>query len=140
MNKLRDVQYIVLHCSATPLRQRVTVEDIDRWHKAQGWSGIGYHWYIDQDGRTWPGRSELYAGAHVKGHNHHAIGICYEGGIDPQGHPADTRTPAQKAALLSKLKELKARYPHAVILGHRDFPHVHKACPCFNAKAEYSSA
>ena len=138
MSLLKEVKYLVVHCTATRLSQRVSVEDIDRWHKAQGWSGIGYHWYVDRDGHIFPGRSEREAGAHVKGYNHCSIGICYEGGLDEQGNSADTRTPAQKAALLFIIKDLKQSYPHAVVLGHRDFPGVHKDCPCFDAKTEYS--
>lgn len=138
MSLLKEVKYLVVHCTATRLSQRVSVEDIDRWHKAQGWSGIGYHWYVDRDGHIFPGRSEREAGAHVIGYNHCSIGICYEGGLDEQGNSADTRTPAQKAALLFIIKDLKQSYPNAVILGHRDFPGVHKDCPCFDAKTEYS--
>lgn len=138
MSLLKVVKYLVVHCTATPLSQRVSVEDIDRWHKAQGWSGIGYHWYVDRDGHIFPGRSEREAGAHVIGYNHCSIGICYEGGLDEQGNSADTRTPSQKAALLFIIKDLKQNYPNAVILGHRDFPNVHKSCPCFDAKTEYS--
>ena len=138
MSLLKEVKYLVVHCTATRLSQRVSVEDIDRWHKAQGWSGIGYHWYVDRDGHIFPGRSEREAGAHVKGYNHCSIGICYEGGLDEQGNSADTRTPSQKAALLFIIKDLKQSYPNAVILGHRDFPGVHKDCPCFDAKTEYS--
>ena len=138
MSLLKEVKYLVVHCTATRLSQRVSVEDIDRWHKAQGWSGIGYHWYVDRDGHIFPGRSEREAGAHVKGYNHCSIGICYEGGLDEQGNSADTRTPAQKAALLFIIKDLKQSYPNAIVLGHRDFPGVHKDCPCFDAKTEYS--
>ena len=138
MSLLKVVKYLVVHCTATPLSQRVSVEDIDRWHKAKGWSGIGYHWYVDRDGHIFPGRSEREAGAHVIGYNHCSIGICYEGGLDEQGNSADTRTPAQKAALLFIIKDLKQSYPNAIVLGHRDFPSVHKDCPCFDAKTEYS--
>lgn len=137
MSRMLEVRYLVVHCTATQLSQRVSVEKLDSWHKAKGWSGIGYHWYIDQDGKTWAGRPEQYAGAHVVGYNSHAIGICYEGGINEKGQNDDTRTPAQKAALLAKLQELKVRYPQAIILGHHDFPNVHKACPCFDARGEY---
>ena len=72
------------------------------------------------------------------GYNHCSIGICYEGGINAQGQPADTRTEKQKAALLDKLQKLKKSYPNAIILGHRDFPNVTKKCPCFDAKTEYA--
>ena len=96
MSQLKEVKYLVVHCTATRLSQRVSVEDIDRWHKAQGWSGIGYHWYVDRDGHIFPGRSEHVAGAHVRGYNHCSIGICYEGGLDEQGNSADTRTPSKR--------------------------------------------
>ena len=132
------MKYLVVHCSATKLSQHVSADDIDRWHRAQGWAMIGYHWYINRNGLISEGRKEVYAGAHVKGYNHCSIGICYEGGINEQGSSADTRTAAQRAALLYLLKKLKQRYPQAKILGHRDFPGVHKDCPCFDAKKEYA--
>lgn len=82
-------------------------------------------------------RSEADPGAHAKHYNKHSIGICYEGGLDERGKPADTRTPAQKRTLLTLLYSLKADYPDAEILGHRDLPWVKKACPCFDAREEY---
>jgi len=134
---MKEVLYIVLHCSATKLSQRWTVEDIDRIHRAQGWAMIGYHWYVDREGEIHEGRHEQYAGAHVKHYNEHAIGVCYEGGLDERGRPADTRTPEQKATLWYLLKDLKGSYPKAKIMGHRDFPNVHKDCPCLDAQKEY---
>ena len=138
MTPMKEVLYIVLHCTSTRLSQRWTVEDIDRLHKAKGWQQIGYHWYVDQEGNIHEGRKEQYAGAHVRHYNQHAIGVCYEGGIDEKGRYADTRTPAQKASLWFLLKDLKESYPKAKIVGHRDFPNVRKACPCFDAQEVYA--
>ena len=138
MKNLLEVLYLVVHCSCTKVTQDVTVEDIDRWHRARGWAMIGYHWYITKDGKIHEGRPEAFAGSHVRHYNQHAIGICYEGGMDAKGHYADTRTPAQKAALYFLLKDLKTSYPKAKIVGHRDFPNVHKLCPCFDVQKEYS--
>lgn len=135
---MKEVLYIVLHCTSTRLSQHWTVEDIDRLHKAKGWEKIGYHWYVDRDGNIFPGREEYYAGAHVRHYNQHAIGVCYEGGVDEKGRYADTRTPAQKAKLYFLLKDLKESYPNAKIVGHRDFPNVHKECPCLDAQTEYA--
>jgi len=56
--------------------------------------------------------------------------------VDAAGHPKDTRTPAQRKALLHLLSELRRRYPKARIYGHRDF--APKACPCFDATKEYA--
>lgn len=44
----------------------------------------------------------------------------------------------QQISMLKLLLNLKARYPEAVILGHNNFPNVHKACPSFNV-AEWLS-
>ncbi|MBQ9230749.1 MAG: N-acetylmuramoyl-L-alanine amidase [Prevotella sp.] len=91
----------------------------------------------DVDHATGFARSEDIPGAHAKHYNAHSIGVCYEGGLDEKGHPADTRTKAQKFTLLALLTSLKADYPEAKILGHRDLPWVKKECPCFNAQVEY---
>ena len=138
LSPMKDVKWIVIHCSDTKVSQRVTVNDIDDWHKAKGWVCCGYHWVIYQDGSIHPGRAEKFAGAHVKYYNEHAIGICYIGGKDERGRRADTRTADQKQSLWYLLKELKLAYPQAKIVGHRDFPRVSKVCPCFDAQQEYA--
>lgn len=101
----------------------------------RGWRKIGYHYVVHENGRLEKGREEWEQGAHCKGHNPHSIGVCYVGGLDEHGKPADTRTEAQKVALLNLLRELKRKYPKAKIYGHRDF--AAKACPCFDARQEY---
>ena len=68
-------------------------------------------------------------GAHCKNHNAHSIGVCYEGGLDIRGQPADTRTMAQKVALRLLLEDLHRRYPKALIVGHHDLD-PQKDCPC----------
>ena len=67
-------------------------------------------------------RPETEVGAHARHYNAHSIGICYEGGLDEKGKPADTRTPAQKESLEDLLYSLALDYPDAEILGHRDLP------------------
>ena len=134
---MRQITEIIIHCSATLIGKNYTVEDIDKWHKAKGWKGIGYHYVIYLDGSVHKGRPEEEIGAHCKGHNSNSIGICYIGGLDEFGEPEDTRTDKQKEALIVLLKALKAKYPAATIHGHREF--AAKACPCFDAKEEYKS-
>lgn len=132
----RRITEIIVHCSATPEGKDYTVNDIRRWHKQQGWSDIGYHYVIYRNGHIEPGRDVDISGAHCDGHNSHSIGVCYIGGVARDGKTAkDTRTLAQKAALLSLLKDLRELYPGAKIYGHRDF--AHKDCPSFDAKSEY---
>lgn len=137
---MRSISEIIVHCSDTPEGRDNTVADITAWHKARHFRTIGYHYVIYRDGSIHQGRPEEDVGAHCKegGHNRHSIGICYIGGRTADGKDyKDTRTPEQKEALLSLLRQLKARYPNAQIYGHRDFSS--KPCPCFDAKAEYRS-
>lgn len=136
---MKDVKWIVVHCSYTKVGQKVTVEDISNWHQAKGWATCGYHWVIYQDGTIHPGRPEQFEGAHVKYYNAHAIGVCYIGGKDDKGRDADTRTAEQKAALWFLLRDLKEAYPQAKIVGHRDFPRVAKLCPLFDVQTEYAA-
>lgn len=133
---MRRITHIIVHCSATPEGRDVSAADIDRYHRSRGFACIGYHWVVRPDGRIESGRSESLVGAHCRGLNRCSIGVCYVGGVDAAGHPKDTRTPAQRKALLHLLSELRRRYPKARIYGHRDF--APKACPCFDATKEYA--
>ena len=133
---MRRIDLIVIHCSATRCNQSFPVTALIRCH-ADRFGFTGYHYYITRDGETYQTRHEQLVGAHAKGYNSHSLGVCYEGGLDSHGRPADTRTPKQKRALLKLLKRLKKEHPQAQILGHRDLPKVKKACPCFDARAEY---
>jgi len=98
---------------------------------AQGWKNIGYHYVVLLDGTIEKGRPENVQGAHVKGHNRDSIGVCYIGGLDKNMNPKDTRTNEQMEALEGLMYDLLEKYPGAKIKGHRDFPGVAKACPCF---------
>ena len=133
---MRRIELIVIHCSATRCNQEFSVTALISCH-AKRFGFTGYHYYVTRSGQTYQTRHEQLVGAHAKGYNQHSLGVCYEGGLDEQGHPADTRTPHQKQALLKLLQRLKRNHPAAQILGHRDLPNVRKACPCFDAKAEY---
>ena len=127
----RHIDLIVIHCSATRATQRYTVDDCRRDHRARGFADIGYHYYITRDGVVHAGRPLHIVGAHATGYNAHSIGICYEGGLDIRGRPADTRTSEQKDTLLKLLERLKTDYPQIRVVGHRDLPDVKKDCPCF---------
>lgn len=135
---MRKITEIIVHCAATPEGRDFTVADIDRWHRQRGFRCIGYHYVVYRDGSVHTGRPEASIGAHCTGHNASSIGVCYIGGVKSDGKtPADTRTPAQRKALTELLGRLKAKYPTARIRGHRDF--AAKACPSFDATAEYAA-
>lgn len=134
MNRKRT-NWLVLHCSATRAIQDVGVSDIRRWHKGQGWADIGYHFVIRRSGKVEQGRAVDAIGSHVKGHNADSVGICLAGGLNNETFkPENNYTPQQWESLRNLLKMLLRKYPKAKVLGHRDFPNVSKACPCFAAK------
>ncbi len=110
---MRRIDLIVIHCTASRPDQHISMELLNQMHQTRGWKCCGYHYYITRDGQLYQGRPEEMVGAHARHYNAHSIGICYEGGLDQKGRPADTRTPAQKAALIALLRSLKIDYPDA---------------------------
>ena len=133
---MRSITLIVIHCSAVKPDQMSSVAQIDSWHRERGYKfGVGYHYVVRRDGSIETGRPEWMVGAHCLNHNKYSIGVCYEGGLDARGQPADTRTAAQKATLRRLLTDLHRRYPRAVIVGHHDL-NPQKECPCIKNVAE----
>lgn len=128
LNK-KKLEGIILHCTATQADKSVTVKSVRNWHKARGFSDIGYHFLIGTKGELWAGRSLEYQGAHTKGHNN-AIGVAYCGGVDNYGQPKDTMSDAQEATFLRLVETLRAGYGKLPILGHNEFSS--KACPSFD--------
>ena len=93
---MRTITLIIIHCSAVKPDQMSSAAQIDTWHRQRGFHlGIGYHYVIRRNGEIEPGRPEYMVGAHCQNHNAHSIGVCYEGGLDIRGQPADTRTAEQ---------------------------------------------
>lgn len=137
---MRKINKIIIHCSATPEGKDYTVAQIRQWHttpkpKGNDWRDIGYHFVIYRDGTVHKGRPIEQIGAHCSGYNANSIGICYIGGCATDGKtPKDTRTEAQRAALIQLVSELKASYPSATVHGHNEF--AAKACPSFNVQKE----
>lgn len=132
---MREINKIVIHCSATPPDMDIDANDIRDWHVNDNhWNDIGYHWVIRRDGEVEPGRDEAIAGAHVRGHNGDSIGVCLVGGTDADMGGDANFTSAQWAALETLVRELLDRYPEADVMGHRELDDG-KECPCFDAPA-----
>ena len=144
----RSITVIVVHCTATRVDIDFTQKDLLRSHRARGMTSVGYHFYIRKDGYIWSTRPLEMPGAHALGYNQHSIGIAYEGGLDEQGHPADTRTQMQKFSLRALIRTLKKDYPITRVCGHRDLsPDTNgngvvepsewlKQCPCFDVATD----
>lgn len=143
-NKL---QYLVIHCTATPQGREVTADEIRRWHTSpspagRGWRQVGYRRLIHLDGSV----SELVANNDdnivdpweitngIAGKNSISQHWVYAGGVALDGKtPKDTRTQAQKDTLETLVKDFNRRFPTVKIVGHNHF--AAKACPSFDVQA-----
>jgi N-acetylmuramoyl-L-alanine amidase len=146
---MRTIKYIAIHCTAS--HQSQTIESLRQEFIRKGWTNPGYHYVVSPDGKITQLLEEEKVSNGVKGFNSVSINVAYIGGIDINGKPIDNRTEEQKQSLRSLLKLLHNKYPTAVIQGYRDFsPDLNhdgritsneyiKACPCFDAKAEYAN-
>ena len=111
---------LIVHCSDSPQGRGDTVRDIDRWHKERGWSGVGYHYVILEDGTVQEGRDLWKAGAHAKGYNGY-VGVCLIG--------KDSFTDEQMVSLEHLIRGMKFQFgfENDKILGHYDVSS--KTCP-----------
>ena len=107
--------YIVLHHAEAV---KCTAQDVHSWHRANGWTGIGYHFFVRKDGTIYRGRPINVVGAHVQGMNSCSVGICAEGDY----HTKEKTMPqAQKKSIIELCQYLKKNYyPNAKIVGHRE--------------------
>lgn len=141
---MRKINEIILHCSATPEGRDIKAKDIRKWHVENNhWSDIGYNYIIDLDGTIENGRPIDKIPAHCTGHNKNSIGICYIGGLDKNGKGKDTRTQAQKDALLDLVFLLLQDYHLTIKDVHTHSEYATKQCPCFSIeqfRREYHEA
>lgn len=145
---MRKIDMIVIHCSATRVDVPLSPRQLEEMHRKRGFDGCGYHYYVRRDGEICTMRPVDRPGAHAKGYNQHSIGVCYEGGLDEQGRPADTRTELQKRSLRVLVRVLAMDFQTRRIVGHRDLsPDLDgdgviepeewtKVCPCFDVGTE----
>lgn len=110
-----STEQIVCHHSGVTVLQ--TVETIHNYHKnTNGWSGIGYHFYVRKNGNVYRGRPENTVGAHCVGANYNSIGICFEGNFDKE-----KMGDAQLKAGQELVAYLKKKYGISKVKKHNDF-------------------
>lgn len=115
-----ETKYIALHHRAGD----GDVESIHSQHCNQGWTGIGYHFYIRKDGSVYEGRPLNKIGAHITKYNSVSVGICFEGNYETEKTMPAAQLKAGKE-LIAYLK--KEHYPNAEIIRHSDLQAT--ACP-----------
>ena len=116
-NRLRT-DYIVLHHMAA----NGSADDVHRAHLANGWAGIGYHFFVRSDGRVYRGRPISKVGAHTQGYNSQSVGVCFEGNFE-----TEHMSQAQLQSGRELVAYLKGIYPMAQVKKHGSFSFT--ACP-----------
>lgn len=110
---------IILHHAAA---QNASVEAIHAGHLANGWNGIGYHYYVRKNGEVYRGRPEDAEGIHAGGENYDSIGICFEGNFE-----VDIMSDVQTEAGAALVADILSRYGELKIIRHKDVNAT--ACP-----------
>lgn len=135
---MREIDKIIVHCSATKTSSDIGTEEIRKWHvNGNGWSDIGYHKVIRRDGSIESGRDVEISGAHCRGQNSNSIGICLIGGVNADMNPEFNYTVEQMGSLRRLIVEYMKEHPKATLHGHNEFSP--KACPCFDVMAWWKS-
>lgn len=129
---MREINRIIVHCSATAPSQDIGVSEIRHWHLSRNFSDVGYHIIVRRDGTREEGRPIETPGAHAKGHNEDSIGVCLVGGVDEDSKPEANFTFMQYITLRQVINEIRGFHGELEVLGHRDIEGVKKACPCFD--------
>ena len=153
---MREIKSVILHCTATTLEKELSVKEIRRWHtdpppKGRGWSDIGYHFLIHQDGTLEKGRHIDKIGAHTWGNNYGSVGVAYCGGVvkkikksldkeKPKSkttyEPKDTMTKEQIASFRNLVGLLEVMFGELKIRGHNDYTNS-KDCPYFKMNEKF---
>tara|TARA_R100000734_G_scaffold19149_1_gene18615 strand:+ start:1260 stop:1739 length:480 start_codon:yes stop_codon:yes gene_type:complete len=140
----RKLEYLVIHCTATPEGRNISSDTIRKWHTApkpegRGWRQVGYSDMIHLDGGlenlTPFNQDGIVEGWEVtngvRGINAVSRHVVYVGGVDEENtYAKDTRTPEQKDTLEVYVKYMVKRHPDIKIAGHNQF--ASKACPSFD--------
>ena len=134
---MRPLDKIILHSTATTVKHKLDVAEIRRWHvKGRGWSDIGYHFVILQDGTIQRGRDIRKVGAHALNNNATSIGVAYCGGVDSEKKAKDTMTKAQETAFRQLVWSLRTIFGDLAIIGHNDVSTT--SCPSFKVKDKFA--
>jgi hypothetical protein len=150
---MRQLDWIVVHtCAAYDAKRRIvvhqSVEMVREIHKrpvaaydsrgglivgtgGRGFKDIGYHRYIERDGKIRLGRLDAVAGAHVEHFNARSLGVCCSGHGDHEAF-----NPLQLASLVAQCVAWCRLYSLTAenVIGHNETeqhggPHVAKSCP-----------
>jgi N-acetyl-anhydromuramyl-L-alanine amidase AmpD len=116
---------IVMHHIGCTNRD-VSAAEVHRWHLANGWAGIGYHYLIRKDGTIERGRPVDTVGAHCYGENYHTVGVNVVGDFET-AWPTDAQMKSATRLVAALCRMYRIRPGEDTIVGHRDL--LSTACP-----------
>ena len=128
---MRTIDAIAVHHSAS-LIGTLTWDRIRSIHVSErGFRDVGYHFGVWRDRSSGEfvvrlGRDTADTGAHVRGHNKHTIGVCFEGNFEEEEMPfAELQVGSRLVAELCERFSLNDQR----IIPHRDFTGAATLCP-----------
>ncbi len=95
-------------------------EEVHRWHKNQGYAGIGYHFVIRKNGTIERGRPIWALGAHAYGENWHSIGILISGTYIGNNQPTNAQIESAAMLIANLCADYAIPTTRANIVGHCD--------------------
>lgn len=118
-------QNIILHHTDS---LTASIQDIDEWHKSNGWENVGYQFLVRKNGKIYEGRPFDIQGAHtLNGYNNNSIGICFEGSFETE-HMDEP----QRSAGVELIRYIQMRYNYTLkIYRHLDVQ-SNTQCPGIN--------
>ena len=129
---LSGISYLAVHHTALPttigperIAEAHVDEDLTRGKRA--WPGIGYHYYIPEDGellQTQPVEKRSY---HVGRHNYYTVGVVFSGSFMNEYLPTAQQIQSGARLIAWLLQELEI--PLSNVLGHHEFSYNNTACP-----------
>ncbi len=130
--ELTKLNYIIIHCSDSLVPAHDNPKVVDKWHRARGFTCIGYHKFVSRDGTEWKCRPLDKKGSHcrAKGRNNDSIGICMHGA-------RGDFTKAQYKTVQKIIYRIQKKYGKLIIKGHRDFDKG-KECPTIEVKDKFN--
>lgn len=131
----RTTDMIVLHHTGVSDID-ASAEEIDQWHKNNGWAGIGYHYVIRKDGTIEKGRPDWAVGSHAYGENWHTIGIHLSGDFSA-AEPTEAQIESTSMLLANLCTDYGLPIDADHIVGHRDL--MPTDCPGDNLYNEIST-
>ena len=118
---------IVIHHTGNGYDCDPDAVEINKWHQANGWTCIGYHYVIRKDGTVEQGRPHWTIGAHCVGENYHTIGIHFSGDFMENRHPTDAQLVSGAKLIANICTDYGIPIDSDHIKGHKDY--MATSCP-----------